>query len=87
MSYIRLFFPESLTVNFESELNKSQSYYLKKVMRLKEGDYFSLFNKNGEWHAIIKDASKNLISFQIKKKNKRSKHIEGIMASFYSNQV
>ncbi len=68
MSYIRLFFPESLTVNFESELNKSQSYYLKKVMRLKEGDYFSLFNKNGEWHAIIKDASKNLISFQIKKK-------------------
>ena len=49
MSNIRLFFPESLSLNFISKLDKSQSHYLTKVMRIKIGESFSLFNKNEEW--------------------------------------
>ena len=53
MSNIRLFFPESLSLNFKSKLDKSQSHYLTKVMRIKIGGSFSLFNKNGEWSVKI----------------------------------
>ena len=58
MSNIRLFFPESLSFNFKSTLNKSQSHYLTKVMRVKIDESFSLFNKNGEWSAKINKISK-----------------------------
>ncbi len=63
MSNIRLFFSESLSINLESELNKSQSHYLTKVMRIKIGDSFSLFNSNGEWLAKILDISKGIVEF------------------------
>ena len=53
MSNIRIFFPESLSLNFNSWLEKPQSHYLTKVMRVKIGENFSLFNKNGEWLAKI----------------------------------
>jgi len=65
MSNIRLFFSESLSINLESELNKSQSHYLTKVMRIKIGDSFSLFNSNGEWLAKILDISKGIVEFII----------------------
>jgi len=63
MSNIRLFFSESLSLNFESKLNKLQSHYLTKVMRIKVGENFSLFNSNGEWLAKIKEISKGIIEF------------------------
>ena len=63
MSNIRLFFSESLSLNFESKLNKPQSHYLAKVMRIKVGENFSLFNTNGEWLAKIKEISKGIIEF------------------------
>ncbi len=65
MSNIRLFFSESLSINLESKLNKSQSHYLTKVMRIKIGDNFSLFNSNGEWLAKIMDISKGVVGFII----------------------
>jgi len=65
MSNIRLFFSESLSINLESKLNKSQSHYLTKVMRIKIGDNFSLFNSNGEWLAKILDISKGIVKFII----------------------
>ena len=65
MSNIRLFFSESLSINLESKLNKSQSHYLTKVMRIKIGDNFSLFNSNGEWLAKILDISKGIVEFII----------------------
>ena len=65
MSNIRLFFSESLSINLESKLNKSQSHYLTKVMRIKIGDSFSLFNSNGEWLAKILDISKGIVEFII----------------------
>jgi len=65
MSNIRLFFSESLSINLKSKLNKSQSHYLAKVMRIKIGDNFSLFNSNGEWLAKILDISKGIVEFII----------------------
>ncbi len=65
MSNIRLFFSESLSINLESKLNKSQSHYLTKVMRIKIGDNFSLFNSNGEWLAKILNISKGVVGFII----------------------
>ena len=49
MSNIRLFFKESLSLNLTAKLDKSQSHYVSKVMRVKEKEVFSLFNSSGEW--------------------------------------
>ena len=68
MSYIRLFFKESLSLNFNSTLDKPQSYYLSKVMRMNEGQSFSLFNHGGEWEAKIQSINKGIIEFFIVKK-------------------
>ena len=68
MSYIRLFFKESLSLNFNSTLDKPQSYYLSKVMRMNEGQSFSLFNHGGEWQAKIQNINKGIIEFLIVKK-------------------
>ena len=65
MSNIRLFFPESISLNLVSELNKSQSHYLTKVMRIKIGESFSLFNKNEEWLAKINQISKGIVEFSV----------------------
>ena len=53
MSNIRLFFKESLSINLTAKLDKSQSHYVNKVMRIKENEVFSLFNSSGEWEAKI----------------------------------
>ena len=42
MSNIRLFFSNTLSKNMIDKLDKSQSHYLTKVMRLKKNDIFSL---------------------------------------------
>ena len=68
MSNIRLFFSESLSINFESKLNKSQSHYLSKVMRIKVRENFSLFNGNGEWLAKITEVSKGIVKFVVTEK-------------------
>ena len=44
MGNIRLFFKESLSINLKSKLDKTQSHYIYKVMRIKEGENFNLFN-------------------------------------------
>ena len=53
MSNIRLFFSAALSTDMTDKLDKSQSHYLSKVMRIKENEVFSLFNRNGEWEAKI----------------------------------
>ena len=40
MSNIRLFYHESLSLNLTSTLDKSQSHYVSKVMRIKENEVF-----------------------------------------------
>jgi 16S rRNA (uracil1498-N3)-methyltransferase len=65
MSNIRLFFSESLSFNLTSMLDKSQSHYVSKVMRIKKNEVFSLFNSSGEWEAKILNISKNIVKFNI----------------------
>ena len=45
MSNIRLFFSDTLSLNMIDKLDKGQSHYLSKVMRVQGNDVFSLFNK------------------------------------------
>jgi 16S rRNA (uracil1498-N3)-methyltransferase len=40
MSNIRLFYRESLSLNLTATLDKSQSHYVSKVMRIKENEVF-----------------------------------------------
>ncbi len=68
MSNIRLFFKESLSINLISKLDKSQSHYLSKVMRINIGQSFSLFNQSGEWEAKIKMINKGIVEFSVIKK-------------------
>ena len=65
MSNIRLFFSNILSADMTDKLDKLQSHYLTKVMRIKENEVFSLFNKNGEWEAKILGISKNTVEFKI----------------------
>ena len=65
MSNIRIFFKESLSLNLTAKLNKSQSHYISKVMRIKESEVFSLFNGSGEWEAKILNISKSLVEFNL----------------------
>ena len=74
MSHIRLFFSSPLTDNMVGKLDKTQSHYLNKVMRIKKNEVFSLFNHKGEWEAKIFSISKSIIEFktykQIRQKEK-----------------
>ena len=67
MNNIRLFFSETLSTNMSGKLDKSQSHYVNKVMRVKENEVFSLFNSSGEWEAKILSISKNIVEFNITK--------------------
>ena len=82
MSNIRLFFPESLSLNLVSKLNKSQSHYLTKVMRIKIGESFSLFNKNEEWLAKINQISKGIVEFSVIEKLRQKENTKEIWFAF-----
>ena len=76
MSNIRLFFSASLSTDMTDKLDKSQSYYLNKVMRVKENEVFSLFNSNGEWEARVLSISKSIIEFKITKQLRQKENIK-----------
>ena len=82
MTYIRLFFKENLSDNLNSNLDKSQSHYISKVMRIKEGESFSLFNNGGEWEAKINEIKKGIVNFIIVKKLKNSENNSEIWLAF-----
>ena len=67
MNNIRLFFSETLSTNMSGKLDKSQSHYINKVMRIKENEVFSLFNSSGEWEAKILSISKSIVEFNVTK--------------------
>ncbi|HJN84115.1 MAG TPA: RsmE family RNA methyltransferase [Candidatus Pelagibacter bacterium] len=67
MSNIRLFFSESLSLNLSSKLDKFQSHYINKVMRVKVSETFSLFNRSGEWEVKINGISKGIVEFTVMK--------------------
>jgi len=65
MSNIRLFFSETLSIKMTGKLDKSQSHYVSKVMRIKKNEVFTLFNSTGEWEAKILNISKSIVEFNI----------------------
>ena len=82
MSNIRLFYSESLSINLEASLDKSQSHYLSKVMRINIGQSFSLFNQSGEWQAKIKEINKGIVEFLVIKKLRSSNNEREIWLAF-----
>ena len=82
MSNIRLFFSESLTINLIGKLNKSQSHYVNKVMRIKVNGVFSLFNSSGEWEAKILNISKNIVEFNITKQLRQKENENELWLAF-----
>ena len=82
MSNIRLFFSAALSTDMTDKLDKSQSHYLNKVMRVKENEVFSLFNRNGEWEAKVLSISKNIIKFKIIKQLRQKENIKELWLAF-----
>ena len=82
MSNIRLFFSNSLSADLIDKLDKSQSHYLTKVMRVKENEVFSLFNKNGEWEAKILGTSKNIVEFKTTKQLRQKENTKELWLAF-----
>ena len=82
MSNIRIFFKESLSINLTTKLDKSQSHYVNKVMRIKESEVFSLFNNSGEWEAKILNISKSLVEFKITKQLRQKENSKELWLAF-----
>ena len=82
MSNIRLFFSESLSLNLIAKLDKSQSHYVNKVMRVKANETFSLFNSNGEWAAKVKKITKGIVEFIVTKQLRQKENTKEIWLAF-----
>jgi 16S rRNA (uracil1498-N3)-methyltransferase len=82
MSNIRLFFSEKLSADMIGKLDKSQSHYLIKVMRVKENEVFSLFNKSGEWEVKILKISKSIVEFQTTKQLRQKENNKELWLAF-----
>ena len=82
MSNIRLFFSNMLSANLTDKLDKSQSHYLTKVMRIKENEVFSLFNKEGEWEAKILGISKSIVEFKTTKQLRQKENTKELWLAF-----
>ncbi|WP_075522541.1 RsmE family RNA methyltransferase [Candidatus Pelagibacter communis] len=82
MSNIRLFFSNLLSDNLTGKLDKSQSHYLTNVMRVKENEVFSLFNKDGEWESKILGISKSIVEFKTIKQLRQKKNMKELWLAF-----
>ena len=82
MSNIRLFYPEILSLNLNSKLEKSQSHYVNKVMRIKVNETFSLFNSGGEWEAKVKEITKGIVEFIATKQLRHRENSKEIWLAF-----
>jgi len=82
MSNIRLFFSEPLSTDMTGKLDKPQSHYVSKVMRIKENEVFSLFNSSGEWEAKILSISKSIVEFNITKQLRQKESTKEMWLAF-----
>ena len=82
MSNIRLFFSNSIMTGMTDRLDKSQSHYLNKVMRVKENEIFSVFNNEGEWEAKILKISKGFVEFEIIKQVRQKENMKDLWLAF-----
>ena len=63
-------------------LDKSQSHYLVKVMRIKESEVFSIFNQNGEWEAKVLKISKGIVEFKTVKQLRKKESSKELWLAF-----
>ena len=82
MSNIRLFFSNTLSADTTDRLDKSQSHYLAKVMRIKESEVFSIFNQNGEWEAKVLKISKGIVEFKTVKQLRKKESSKELWLAF-----
>ena len=82
MSNIRLFYSKSLSLNLTAKLDKSQSHYVSKVMRLKEKEVFSLFNSSGEWEVKISNITKSIVEFNVTKQLRQKENTKDLWLAF-----
>jgi len=82
MSNIRLFYSKSLSLNLTDKLDKSQSHYVSKVMRLKQKEVFSLFNSSGEWEAKISNITKSIVEFNVTKQLRHKENTKDLWLAF-----
>ena len=82
MSNIRLFYLKSLSLNLTDKLDKSQSHYVSKVMRLKHKEVFSLFNSSGEWEAKISNITKSIVEFNVTKQLRQKENTKELWLAF-----
>jgi len=82
-SKARLFYSRELKSGLISKLLKTQSHYIKNVMRLKPGDRISLFNSsNGEWDASILTHDKDLTEFKVEKLSRPQEEENNLWLAF-----
>jgi len=82
MNNIRLFYQENLSNNLTGKLDKKQSHYIIKVMRIKENENFNIFNGFGEWLAKINKISKGIVEFKIIKQLRAKENSKEIWLAF-----
>ena len=82
MSNIRLFFLKSLSLNLTAKLDKSQSHYVNKVMRVKANETISLFNSSGEWEVKVKEIIKGVVEFTVTKKLRQKENLKEVWLAF-----
>ncbi len=82
MSNIRLFFSNTISANMTDRLDKFQSHYLTKVMRVKENEVFSIFNKNGEWEAKVLAIFKGIVEFKTVKQLRKKESSKELWLAF-----
>ena len=79
---VRLYFSNKIQSDLVSHLTQEQSHYVKDVMRLKKGDYLSVFNEKGEWNASIEDYEKEGVRIKILKKVRDKDNEKNIWLAF-----
>ena len=82
MNNIRLFYQENLSNDLIGKLDKKQSHYIIKVMRIKQNENFNIFNSFGEWLAKINKISKGIVEFKIIKQLRIKESLREIWLAF-----
>ena len=82
MNNIRLYYQQNLSDDLSAKLNKNQSHYINKVMRIKKNENFNVFNSSGEWLAEVININKSIVEFKIIKQLKTKETSREIWLAF-----
>ncbi len=82
MNNIRLFYQQNLSKDLSGKLDKKQSHYVNKVMRIKENENFNIFNDGGEWLVKINKISNGIVEFKVVKQLRTKESTKEIWLAF-----